>query len=347
MPGSNAPSPRVVLIGCGDIAVAQHLPTIARADRGHVAAIVDPDVAHATQVGVEYGVATISTDLAAGLAAADVAVIATPPSVAPEVVIAAVDAGLDVLVEKPLATSLGDIDRVVDAVASSDRIVQVGYKNRFHPLQLTLAEWIGAGRFGEPLLVRIAIFDEDWQPENAVHTRRIQTFLDDASPVVHNGVHATDFLTWTLGSPETVVAVSQDGRTASRHPTYHAALVRYPSGAVARLEVGWWYPAHFGDELQVFGSQGIAELDRAAGRLRFRDGRSEEIISETGDWQTLAFHQQWETFMDAVERRTALGPTVGDARDALALTIAIEEAARTGLATAVSGPAGSASGAPR
>jgi predicted dehydrogenase len=97
----------------------------------------------------------------------------------------------------------------------------------------------------------------------------------------------------------------------------------------------------------VFGSQGIAELDRAAGRLRFRDGRSEEIISETGDWQTLAFHQQWETFMDAVERRTALGPTVGDARDALALTIAIEEAARTGLATAVSGPAGSASGAPR
>ena len=346
MPGSNAAPPRVVLVGCGDIAVAQHLPTIARADRGHITAIVDPDIAHATQVAVEYGVTTVTTDLAAGLAGADVAVIATPPSVAPEIVIAAVEAGLDVLVEKPLATSLGDIDRVVDAVAWSDRIVQVGYKNRFHPLQRTLAEWIGAGRFGEPLLLRMAIFDEDWQPEDALHTHRIQAFLDDASPVVHNGVHATDFLTWTLGRPETVVAVSQDGRPESRHPTYHAALIEYPSGAVARLEVGWWYPAHFGDELQVFGSLGIAELDRPSGRLRFRDRRSEEVIVETGDWQTLAFHQQWETFMDAVERRTTLGPTVGDARDALALTIAIEDAARTGLPTAVDHP-GSADGAPR
>jgi len=322
---------KVVVIGCGDIAVSQHLPALANDSRFDVIAVADPDLHRARSAAETFSIDHVLTDTDAALALKpDAAVVATPPHVTPDISGRALEAGIHVLCEKPVAVTLGAADKLLEQEAASDRILQVGFKNRFAPLMQELRARVKEGRLGGPLIVRIAAFDEQYVPSDTLHTERIQLFLEHGPPVVHEGAHAADLLGWMLGEPLRVTASAVRSRPEFPSPNYHAAAIEYEDGSVAKLEVGWWVPHLWPGEVHVLGPAGSADLSRPEGYLRFHDGSDLEEIRFDDDWQTVCFREQLDAFAEAIETGVQRGADATAGRDALDLTLAIVEAAETG-----------------
>jgi myo-inositol 2-dehydrogenase/D-chiro-inositol 1-dehydrogenase len=133
---------RVALVGLGDIGLSAHLPALIRHPAIDLVQLVDPDPDRRAAV-TELGIPTV-TELAPG-ADVDGVVLATPPWVTPELTVDCARAGLFVLAEKPVATSM-ETARVYDKLEPAERgRVQVGLTYRHDPAIAQLATWIANG----------------------------------------------------------------------------------------------------------------------------------------------------------------------------------------------------------
>ncbi|HZV74196.1 MAG TPA: Gfo/Idh/MocA family oxidoreductase [Conexibacter sp.] len=127
---------RVGVIGGGLIAQAAHLPNLRRLDTHfELVALADPSAKVREQVGRRFNLpATYETwEALVDAGGIDAVVICTPHSAHAGPILAALDAGLDVLVEKPLCVTLEDAERIVEAEQRTGRIVQVAYMKRYDP----------------------------------------------------------------------------------------------------------------------------------------------------------------------------------------------------------------------
>ncbi|GIU74249.1 MAG: oxidoreductase [Bryobacteraceae bacterium] len=109
-----------------------HLRVIASCERAGLAAVYDPDTERARSAAAEYGGAVCGS-LEELAARCDAAVVASPTTTHAEVACRLLEAGLDVLVEKPMAASEQEARRMIEAAARHGRILQVGHLERFNP----------------------------------------------------------------------------------------------------------------------------------------------------------------------------------------------------------------------
>jgi predicted dehydrogenase len=124
---------RLGVVGGGLIAQAIHLPNLARL--GHLfelRALADPSDRVRTAVAARYGIRPYADWRGmVGSEELDALVVCSPHATHAEVVLAALDAGLHVFVEKPLCIDPADAERIDAACAESSRVVQIGYMKRF------------------------------------------------------------------------------------------------------------------------------------------------------------------------------------------------------------------------
>ena len=154
----------VGIVGCG--AVARHHVPALRAARGvRLVAAFDLDATAAAGTG-----APVAGSLAELIDAVDVVAVCTPPDRHADVAVAALQAGRGVLVEKPLATTLADADRIVGA--AGELLAATGFQLRCHrklPVQAReiTGVWGGsyasAGRLVGPLLDRAVHHVDLWR----------------------------------------------------------------------------------------------------------------------------------------------------------------------------------------
>jgi predicted dehydrogenase len=122
---------RIAVLGAGAFG-RNHLRVVRESGRAVLAGVLDTDAARAQAAAAEFGCPVLKTleDVAAAAAAAIVAV----PTVAHcEVVCRLLDEGLDVLVEKPIAASVGEARAMVEKAAERGRVLQCGHLERFNP----------------------------------------------------------------------------------------------------------------------------------------------------------------------------------------------------------------------
>lgn len=134
------------VIGCGRIAQIMHLPHLDELPGISIEAIADPAANIRETIGDKYRVPARYSD---GLVLVDELadeldgiVVATPPQAHREVGVAALEADLNILIEKPLALTEGDADALVAAANTSDAVAMVGYMKRHDPTYLRLQEMI-------------------------------------------------------------------------------------------------------------------------------------------------------------------------------------------------------------
>lgn len=120
-------------------------------DLGLLRLVVDPAESRRQEAAAVAPAADVASDLEVALNRADVlgVVIATPAVTHARIAEAAMRAGKDVLVEKPLATNLADAESIVALAASLDRIVMVGHVLEYHPAFRRLSELALAGELGK------------------------------------------------------------------------------------------------------------------------------------------------------------------------------------------------------
>jgi Oxidoreductase family, NAD-binding Rossmann fold len=157
---------RVGVVGCGMVAQAEHLPNLLQLDRRFaIAALAEPSRTVREAMAARYAVSCVHADYRALLAAGgiDAVVIAAPAAAHAEIVLAALDAGVHVFVEKPLCITLADADRVVAARDRAGNVVQVGYMKRHDPAwERMRAELPDSAE--ELRYIRVTCHDPEWVP---------------------------------------------------------------------------------------------------------------------------------------------------------------------------------------
>ena len=219
--------------------------------------IFDIDRDRSATVGAEYGV-RVSPSLAELLDASDGVVIAVPTTAHEEVALEAIEAGLHVFVEKPMAPDTAAADRMIDAATERGVLMQVGHVERFNPALVAARPHLDRPLF--------------------VESHRLAPFTPrslDVAVVLDLMIHDVDLLCSLVGRP--VVKMAAAGvAVLSRYVDIANARLEFEGGAVANLTASRVSVSRV-RKLRVWQRSGYLSLDLAAGRgefYRVKDGVS-------------------------------------------------------------------------
>lgn len=202
---------RVVVVGCGAVARQSLVPVITGHPRISIAALVDRDLERARSLAQVYGVARAETNInAIGPGDADAVVLATPPAHHANGTIAALQRGLHVFVEKPMATNLADAEAMVDAADAAQRVLSVGLYRRLLPAARLLQALIESGFLGRPLSVDIEEGGEyRWQLAGLeVLTRK----GGGGGVLIDIGTHVLDQMRFVMPGPTSLFRYEDNAR---------------------------------------------------------------------------------------------------------------------------------------
>jgi predicted dehydrogenase len=125
------PPIRVAVVGAGQFG-QNHIRVVNQSTRATLVAVVDTDEVKAKTAAQKYGCSAV-TDFRELRGQIDAAIVATPTSSHAGAGCALMEAGIDVLIEKPIASDLASADRLIEAANARRRILQVGHLERFNP----------------------------------------------------------------------------------------------------------------------------------------------------------------------------------------------------------------------
>jgi predicted dehydrogenase len=156
---------RVGLVGAGLVGQAEHAFYLwEERERFQFVGVADPSASVRAALGARYGLAELHPDLAGLIAAGlDAVVIAAPDPFHPELAVAALEAGLHVMCEKPLALTPAGCDRIAAARDRAGRVVQVAYMKRYDPAVRRALELLPP-RIEEVRLITVEVNDPDHEP---------------------------------------------------------------------------------------------------------------------------------------------------------------------------------------
>jgi predicted dehydrogenase len=130
------PKLRLAVVGAGQFG-RNHCRVIHESERADLCAVVDSDRTRAAEMAALYGALPL-TGIRELTGKVDAAVVAVPTTAHEEVGVALLDAGIDILVEKPIAGDLPAASRLIEAAERHGRILQVGHLERFNPAVVEL-----------------------------------------------------------------------------------------------------------------------------------------------------------------------------------------------------------------
>ncbi|MGE5487756.1 MAG: Gfo/Idh/MocA family oxidoreductase [bacterium] len=144
---------RVAVAGAGAFG-RNHIRVVRECPSAELAGIIETDPARAAAVSAEFGCPILRLDQVAGRA--DAAIVAVPTTAHTEVGCALLEAGLDILVEKPIATDPASARRLIQTAATHGRLLQVGHLERFNPAVIALRKALTLPLFFE--IHRLSVF---------------------------------------------------------------------------------------------------------------------------------------------------------------------------------------------
>ena len=129
---------RLAVVGVGSFG-KNHVRVVRESPRAELRFVVDSNIARAREHAGKEGVPA-TTDFRDVIGEVDAAILAVPTIRHAEIGCALLEAGIDVLVEKPIAPTLAEADRLVDTAERNNRILQVGHLERFNPAVIALEQ---------------------------------------------------------------------------------------------------------------------------------------------------------------------------------------------------------------
>jgi myo-inositol 2-dehydrogenase / D-chiro-inositol 1-dehydrogenase len=195
------------------------------------------------------------------------AVISTDEHLHVEPILAAVERGLSLMIEKPLATGLADSARVLAAIQKAKVDAVVGYTQRFRRKWLVAKEKVRTGQLGDVTLVTSRAFMNRLV---AIDNYRRTDDPASISPMVISGTHALDIVMWMMEAkrPVEIYARSVDKALGPlcKGIDATAGLISFEDGSLYHACVSWalpvvWPGAVYSLEVGITGTQGVLTID--------------------------------------------------------------------------------------
>src|SRR6478672_982119 len=195
----------VALIGCGQIALANHLPGLALCPEAKVVALCDANPEVLAKAQQQTGVKVGSTDYREIVTRDDVnaVIIATPNYTHAEIAIAAAKAGKHILCEKPLAMTMGETWKMYEAAKKAKVRHMTAFTYRFVPAMRYMGHLVKQGAIGKPYHFRSCRL-QDWGTR-ALGWRQMVNFAGTGE-LGDMLTHRIDYAHMLVGNFERVVA---------------------------------------------------------------------------------------------------------------------------------------------
>ncbi len=245
--------------------------------------------------------------------------------------VAALEAGKHVFLEKPMASTIADCDRIVEAADRAAGYFMVGHICRFNPRYAAAKEAIAAGRIGRIVSMYARRNIPAWVGASV---------LDKIGPIIGDGVHDTDLMLWYSGD-QVVSAYAQTVKVREHaNPDLGWTMYRFASGAVGVLENVWFLPDktafQIDERMEIIGTEGSIHIHEVHPNLSICD-QDGWHSPDTTYWPELhgvragALREELAYFAACVGN--GVRPTVitaAESREAVRACLAAEESARTG-----------------
>lgn len=333
---------RLALLSCAHPHHEAWIRVLTRMRRARLVAIWDDDPARGSAVAARAEV-VFETDLSRLLARADVdaVTIASENAKHANLTIAAANAGKHIMCEKPMATTLADCDRMIEAVDRAQvKYFQI-FPMRHDPANQKIKEILAAGTLGRISVVRKRhghYFGLEWAAsESDIWFANPE--LAGGGAFLDEGVHAVDWFRWMLGEPLSVMAQIHSAQTPFAVDDVGAAIYCFPGNVLAILHSSWLeQAATITSEIYgEFGTLVQSYTDGASIRTAGETSRPLMLYTRaTNAWQSfdLPVHFPFnheavvEPFVDCILRDTPPPASAFDGRRALELILAAYESAR-------------------
>ena len=229
---------KVAIIGAGAIANTHIEGFLKFKDKCQIVAVSDLYMEKAREKVNRYKLnATVFEDYKKLLVETeiDLAVVLTPPFAHSETTIAALNAGVNVLLEKPMATSLKECDAMIAAAKKNAKLVSVVAQNRYKTPMMKLKSVLDSELAGKILHAQVDSFW--WRGENYYDLWWRGTWEKEGGGCTMNhAVHHIDLFQWMMGMPSEVQAVmTKLSHENSEVEDFSTAVLMYPDGRVGQI----------------------------------------------------------------------------------------------------------------
>jgi len=252
---------RVAIAGLGGIAQITHLPVLSRMPDVEIVAVCDTDKAKAKNVAMRYGIKNHSSNIEDLLKNSDpeCLIVAVPTNFHKEVVLAAVQNGLHVLVEKPISRTLSEAQEMVDAAKRQKRILMVGMNNRFRPDIMMQESFISAKELGNIFYIKTGFL----RKRSTVENWSVRKEESGGGVLMDLGIVLIDIILWLLKFPKVKsVTAANYYHTFKSVEDSSFVFIRFENNTTVNIETSWTLLRE--NDIfycNVYGSQGSSSIN--------------------------------------------------------------------------------------
>ena len=333
---------RGAISGFGEVAAQAHLPGWLTRSEVSIVAVHDPVSARRHHAINVLKKARIYDDLDLMLdgEALDFVDIASPPAFHAAAVRKALEAGANVLVEKPLCLTTKEFDELAALAAKKSRVLMCVHNWKHAPAYRRARELIAQGRLGNLRylsLARLRSGPAGAGGSNVGGERWRLSAATGGGILIDHGWHVFYLTQWlTSGAAPVAISAHLGFQPGSTVDDLADLLVEFPEGRLAHLHLSWRSPIRR-TSAAIYGEHGMLEIEADRILLTNRSGSTEDlsVIDVPDD----SYHADWFAGMAAeVERAIGEGPdgpiafeNQREVRSALALTEGAHRSAATGM----------------
>jgi len=279
------------IVGCGDIANKRVAPAINEQPDSELIAFFSNTPARAEELRATHQARRAYSKLGDILAdeEIDAIYVASPADRHCEETIAAAEAGKHVLCEKPMALSVADCERMIEASEQASVRLSIAYYRRFYPKARKMKELLGQGAIGKPVLARVNI--GGWVDLPSDDPKHWRTLLARAGggALMDVGSHRLDIICYLLGEPAQVCGFADNvARDDIQVPDTESLLGRMACGAHLHC-VSYWGMRQASDEMEIWGADGKLVATPFDGDMLTLNRDGDMLTLNRGE-QTKEFH---------------------------------------------------------
>jgi len=261
---------KTAVIGVGTMG-RNHARVYAQLERARLVAVADASPQALEPISRTYKVRTF-TDYERMLdeAKPDLVSIAVPTRLHREVATAALQRGVHVFLEKPIAATVEEGQKIVDCARAAGAKLAVGHIERFNPAVIALKQQLEAGQLGR-------IFQ--------IHARRVGPFpprIEDVGVVIDLATHELNLLEYLTGSRVESVYAETEREIHAQHEDLLTGILKFTDGAIGILDINWLTPTKI-RELSLIGERGMFAVNYLTQELYFYEN---DYLN--GNWEGLA-----------------------------------------------------------
>ena len=245
------------ILGCGDVAEYKGGPPLYTVDDSELIAVMRRDGAKAESFAERHGAKRFYTDIDALLADDELNAIyiATHPYLHCEQTLRVAAAGKHVLCEKPMAMTVAECQRMVNACHDAGVTLMLAYYRNFYPNIVKMKTLMDEGAIGNVVLARINHTGFYDPTRHDLHSWRVDPKISGGGVLMDLGSHRISLLQYLMGEVESVQGYAETVHLDIAVDDSTAFALRFKNGAHAVANINWNVGVSI-DDVEVYGTEG-------------------------------------------------------------------------------------------